>query len=72
MNKLNFLGSFLLFVVISLFSIGQVAVGQWRDHLPYSYGERIVLAGNHVYLVTNVGLLKYNKQSGETEKMTKN
>jgi hypothetical protein len=71
MNKLNYLSSFLLFLILSLFSFGQVAVGQWRDHLPYSYGEKVVVAGNDVYLVTNVGLLKYSKNTGETEKMTK-
>ncbi len=71
MNKINFLGSFLLLLILSLFSFGQVAVGQWRDHLPYSYGEKVVAAGNDIYMVTNVGLLKYSKNSGETEKMSK-
>jgi len=51
--------------------MGQIAVGQWRDHLPYNYGERVAIAGEDVYLVTNVGLLKYTKSSGETEKLTK-
>jgi len=51
--------------------MGQIAVSQWRDHLPYNYGERVAIAGEDVYLVTNVGLLKYTNNSGETEKLTK-
>ena len=70
-KKISFLGSFVFFLILSLFTFGQIAVGQWRDHLPYNYGEMIAVAGNDVYLLTNVGLLKYSKTSGETEKMSK-
>ncbi len=71
MNKINFIGSFLLFLILSIFSFGQIAVGQWRDHLPYTYGEKVIVAGSDVYLVTNVGLLKYANNTGETEKLSK-
>lgn len=71
MNKLNTISIFLILLIISIFSFGQVAVGQWRDHLPYSYGETIAIADGDVYLRTNVGLLKYSTESGETEKMSK-
>jgi len=71
MNKINFISGFFSLLVISLFSFGQIAVGQWRDHLPYNCGSKVVVADNDVYLITNVGLLKYEKNSGETEKMTK-
>lgn len=71
MNKINFFSSFMLFLIFSLFASAQIAVGQWRDHLPYSYGERVTIADNNVYLTTNVGLLKYSKSTGETEKLTK-
>ncbi|PLX08923.1 MAG: hypothetical protein C0596_03660 [Marinilabiliales bacterium] len=70
-KKINFLGSFVFFLVISLFSFGQIAVGQWRDHLPYNYGEMIAVAGDDIYLLTNVGLLKYSISNGETEKLSK-
>ncbi|HOZ29903.1 MAG TPA: two-component regulator propeller domain-containing protein, partial [Bacteroidales bacterium] len=71
MNKINFLSGFFFFLILSLFSFGQIAVGQWRDHLPYNVGYKVAVADNNVYLITNVGLLKYDKTSGETEKMTK-
>ncbi len=71
MNKLNTISIFLILLILSIFSFGQVAVGQWRDHLPYSYGETIAIADGNVYLRTNVGLLKYSIESGETEKMSK-
>lgn len=65
------LKTFLILFTISFFSIGQIAVGQWQDHLPYSFGTRVVEADDFVYMVTNVGLLKYNKTNGEIEKMSK-
>jgi len=70
-KKINYLGSFIFFLVLSIFCSGQIAVGQWRDHLPYNYGEMIAISGDDVYLLTNVGLLKYSTVSGETEKMSK-
>jgi len=71
MNKINFISGFLIFLIFSFFSFGQIAVGQWRDHLPYSFGTSVTVTDKDVYMVTNVGLLKYNKSSGETEKLTK-
>ncbi|MDD3740392.1 MAG: two-component regulator propeller domain-containing protein [Bacteroidales bacterium] len=71
MNKLNFISGFAIFLILSMFSFGQIAVGQWRDHLPYSFGTNVTVTDKDVYMVTNVGLLKYNKTSGETEKLTK-
>ncbi len=70
-KKLNYLGSFIFFLVLSIFCSGQIAVGQWRDHLPYNYGEMIAISGDDVYLLTNVGLLKYSTVTGETEKLSK-
>jgi hypothetical protein len=66
---MNILSVFIL--VFSVLSFGQVAVGQWQDHLPYSHGTRVVQAGNYVYMVTNVGLMRYNLQNAEVEKLSK-
>jgi len=71
MQKINFLGSFIFFLIISLFSFGQIAVGQWRDHLPYNDGQMIAIAGSDVYMLTDVGLLKYSINTGETSKISK-
>jgi ligand-binding sensor domain-containing protein len=69
--KINFLGSFVFFLIISLFSFGQIAVGQWRDHLPYNNGKMVAVAGDDIYLLTSVGLLSYSTNNGETEKLSK-
>ncbi len=69
--KINVLAPVLIFLIISFFCKGQVAVGQWRDHLPYHQGEMIVKAKDKVYLVTNVGMFSYNEKTGETQKLSK-
>lgn len=69
MLRMKILSVFLL--VFSVLSFGQVAVGQWQDHLPYNHGTRVVQAGNYVYMVTNVGLMRYNLQNAEVEKLSK-
>ncbi|MDR2009357.1 MAG: hypothetical protein LBQ22_02615 [Bacteroidales bacterium] len=71
MSKINYVGYFSIFFIISFFSFGQVGLGQWRDHLPYTNGVKLVLAKNDVYMVTEVGLLKYNKLNYEAEKVSK-
>lgn len=70
-NKINILLSFTVFLTFSFLCKGQVAVGQWRDHLPYNQGERIVKGDNKVYMVTSVGMFNYNINTGETQKMSK-
>ncbi|MDD4150281.1 MAG: two-component regulator propeller domain-containing protein [Bacteroidales bacterium] len=70
-QKINFFGSFIFFLIVSLFSFGQIAVGQWRDHLPYNSGAMIAVAGSDVYMLTDVGLLKYSTTTGETSKLSK-
>ncbi len=71
MPKINFLMSVALLLILSLFSNAQIAIGQWRDHLPYNQGAMIADAGDKVYLVTNVGMFSYNKRTGETQKLSK-
>ncbi|NLA24828.1 MAG: hypothetical protein GX879_07670 [Bacteroidales bacterium] len=58
-------------LVISILTTGQVAVGQWRDHLPYHNGERLTETKNKIFVVTNMGLFSYDKNNGELEKHSK-
>ncbi|HOE04499.1 MAG TPA: two-component regulator propeller domain-containing protein [Bacteroidales bacterium] len=58
-------------LVVSLLSTGQIAVGQWRDHLPYHYGKMLTETDDKVFVVTNVGLFSYDKTNGELEKWSK-
>ncbi len=58
-------------LVLSLLASGQIAVGQWRDHLPYYYGTMLAETRDKVFVVTNVGLFSYNKNNAELEKWSK-
>jgi len=58
-------------LVLSILTSGQVAVGQWRDHLPYTYGQMVAEGSDKVYALTNIGLYSYNKNNSETQKMSK-
>ncbi|MBI5219253.1 MAG: hypothetical protein HY958_10020 [Bacteroidia bacterium] len=49
----------------------QVAVGKWRDHLPYSHGLKVAVGGDKAYCVTNAGLFTYNKRDNSVEKLSK-
>lgn len=71
MNKHNFLGYLILFFILPLFSFCQVGLGQWRDHLQYTSGRQVVVAGDYVYMITNVGLVKYGKKTNEIDKISK-
>lgn len=71
MNKLEPLVTTFLFLIISLFASAQVAVGQWQDQLSYCSGKQVIAIGNDVYLLAESGIMKYNTESGECEKLTK-
>lgn len=61
----------LILLILSFFTSGQVAVGQWRDHLPYNYGQMVTESNDKVYVLTDVGLFSYHKNNSETQKMSK-
>jgi hypothetical protein len=71
MNKISYIGSILFMMILSIFCSGQVAVGQWRDHLPYNNGQHLAISDDDVFMVTTVGLMKYDRKGGELEKMSK-
>ena len=63
--------SFTLVVFISqCFSQG-VAVGQWRDHLPYSQGKTVTAAGKKIYYASGSGMFSYDIQTNELERFSK-
>lgn len=67
--RLAVTAAFTVFLVPPLF--GQVAIGQWRDHLPYSQGVQVVDAGDYLYYAAEYGLFKYHKSSGDIERVSK-
>ncbi len=52
--------------------IGQIANGNWRDHLAYLKANNIANTPNKIYCAfEGSGLLSFNKNSGEIEKLSK-
>ncbi len=63
---------FLLIFVFSLSQAQNVAIGQWRVHLPYNQGLAVAEAGNKIYCAArNGGLFSYNKIDNSIEKLSK-
>lgn len=68
MNKLESIAITITFLIISIISSAQVAVGQWQDHFSYNNGKQVIVVGATAYLVADCGIVKYDSQSGEVEK----
>ena len=63
-----------LVCIIALFNFplfAQVAVGQWRDHLPYSQGVQIADAGEWIYAASESGLFQHHKADGDIIRLSK-
>jgi ligand-binding sensor domain-containing protein len=71
MNKYESLAITIIFLVVSFISSAQVAVGQWQDHFSYNNGKQIIVVDNTIYMISENGILKYNKDNSEIEKLTK-
>ena len=60
----------ILFVNINC-SFSQIAVGQWRDHMPYTNTNRVAEGNNMIYCSTDNGIFYYNKSDNSINKLTK-
>lgn len=58
-------------LLFSMFSFGQIGMEQWRTHVPYLNGGKVVIVDNDIYMTTEINLLKYSKSSGEMESISK-
>jgi len=67
-NKFSIL---LIFLLLSQLLEGQVAVGEWRDHLPYAHAISVTDLENEIITATEFSLFSYNKSSGELSKFSK-
>lgn len=62
----------LFFVLLSALSgMAQIAIGQWRDHLPYKKGMAITEGGGYVYCATDDAVFTLNKADNAYEKLSK-
>lgn len=63
-----------LLVLAMLFSFpvsAQIAIGEWRDHLPYNRTISVVDAGQKIYCATEYSLFYYDKADQSINRMSK-
>ncbi len=48
-----------------------VAIGEWRDHLPYTKGIAVGVGGTNVYCATNPGMFYYDSQDKTVNRLSK-
>jgi hypothetical protein len=61
----------LIFLCFAFAGIGQVKVGEWKDHLSYNSCNTVAKAGDAVYASNGTGIIKYNISDGSTELISK-
>jgi hypothetical protein len=49
----------------------QIVPGEWREHMPYHNGQKIVMDGNKVYCMTPNSLFYYDKSDNSINKISK-
>ncbi len=67
--KTLFPNLFFIFLSINLFS--QIAIDQWRDHLPYHSTISVADAGEKIYCATPYSLFYYDKTDYSINRLTK-
>ena len=67
----RFLTSFLLTILFSYPLFAQIAVGQWRDHLPYTQGVQVADAGDWIFGASDYGLFQHHKADGDIIRLSK-
>jgi len=68
--KLLFLLLFSLFFINKIFSQG-IAIGQWRDHLPWNSCISVTEGDGIVYCATKYAVFSFDKSDNSLKKMTK-
>ncbi len=72
MKSKNLLLSFLiLFLFASVLKAQNLAIGQWRVHLPLNKARIVADAGNKVYCAAEDGIFSYNKDDNSLETFSK-
>ncbi len=60
-----------LFLLLTQVLEAQVAIGKWRDHLPYSHAICVTDLEKEIITATELSIFSYNKSSGELSKFSK-
>ncbi len=69
MKKIIISSIFLLLPL--LFIKGQIAIGEWRDHLPYMHAKKVALSEDNVFCATRQSVFKYNISGNNLEKLSR-
>lgn len=67
----RFFTPFLLTALFTYPLFAQVAVGQWREHLPYTQGVQVADAGDWIFWAGEYGLFQYHKQEQDVRRLSK-
>ncbi len=62
---------FLSFLFLAQLLEAQVAIGKWRDHLPYYHAISVTAMENEIITATEFSLFSYNRSTGELSKFSK-
>jgi len=68
--RIPLLLSFFLLFIPSI-GEGQVALGEWQDHLPYNDVRLVADVGDKVFAATEVSLFSFDKSSREVERFNR-
>ena len=49
----------------------QIAITEWRDHLPYSHGIKLTTIADKIFCATESAIFSYNKKDNNIEKFSK-
>jgi hypothetical protein len=60
-----------LITCIQMPLFAQVAIGQWRDHLPYNKGVMVADAGDWIFAASESGLFRHHKTEGDIVRFSK-
>lgn len=65
----------LLFIILSILTsqavFSQIAIGEWRDHLPYSKAIDLTDAEDKIYCATETSIFSYSKTDNSLSKLSK-
>lgn len=54
-----------------LFVKSQIAIGEWRDHLPYMHATKVAHSGENIFCATEQSIFIYNKSGNTTKKLSR-
>lgn len=66
--------NFVLFIIVFIFSFSlkaQIGVGEWRDHLPFTFPLNVCESSTKIFAASEQGIMVYDKNNHHTQKYTK-